>query len=342
MNCLWINDPQSCYGSGFLLNGFAQLGWNVTLYPPKPSYCGRVHEGYAVPGIPYGVTAPHAWNADGILPKDTPEHTAQEVKTLLRAGFFDLIMVESCRWGAMNAWAELEDAILHTDARVILHDGEDFSSLQTAAIQQIRPDVLAKREWLRSNHETERIGDTLIVPCPFSAPDSLAALPVQAEPFAYDVVYLAGRTWPARADVASALIDAGKAQGWRALIALEGDKDRNLGVSGPLPWHEYIAALSASRCGVSVRGHGYDCVRYWETACTTGLVCDDVDIHIPHPFTAGADCLILDSAHHAAECIQSARDNGPHYQEVRAAGIAHARRYHTNSARARYILKFVL
>jgi hypothetical protein len=343
VNLLQCTHPESDYGASFLLSGFASLGWNCVQYPAKLSDRGVVHH-YPRPwhNNEEGCTGPLAWAQGGILPADAPIYEAQEIRSLLAGGFFCVVVVESGRVGALAAFAELEQDIRAAGVPVILLDGEDYSSFNTDAISRVKPTIYAKRELLRSHPIDFEHAGTRVVACPFSAPDSLAALPIHDGPFDYDCIFLAGNTHPSRLAVADALKKAAGANDWRALIAISGDVDRNLGVSGTIAWPEYIEALRRSRCGVSVRGHGFDTCRYWEVAVTTGLIADELDIHIPHPFEDMETAAIFEGPQEAAALIGAVKSPGIDYDEIRAAGIAHARRYHTNSARARYLLEFVL
>lgn len=285
-----------------------------------------------------GHTAPLAWCPDGIFPQLTPARWADGnpdcLKEWIAEGFFDLVVVESARGRAMKAWGELKGAIRDWNLPILLHDGEDYANFNFAALDEIRPDVYAKRELTKNNPSVDILGKTLIVPCPFSAPDRLADLPASEESFPIDAVFLCGDTDPLRRQVADALIQSGMT----CLVTIQGDVNRNLGVSGPLGWQDYIEVLRTARVGVSVRGAGWDTCRYWETAAITGLIADELGIHIPHPFEDGETALLFHTASGAADRVRWAKENPSDYAIIRQRGIEHARKHHLNSCRAQQMI----
>ncbi|NBW15990.1 MAG: hypothetical protein EBR82_49200 [Caulobacteraceae bacterium] len=332
MKILFLNHPESDFGEAFLWNGLIQEAGaeNVYDWPVKESYHGTVHH-YVRPWCnePTGTTAPLGW-----MP-GTPAHTEDEqsLREKLREGFFDLVVLGSARPVAIQTFLGLQDSIRAASVPVILHDGEDYASLNTEAWRLVRPNYYLKREWLKSNPFTVKESGTTVFPFPFSAPDCLCVdLPTQ---FDYTVAALLGGSWDARKDLCDALIDVSG-----AYVAHGSYPNHETGKHGLKGFDEYIGILRRSRFGVSMRGWGCDTCRYWEVAVSTGLIADELDIHIPNPFHN-------DTTYLAYSDIESARDMASfvaagHYQDTRTAGIAHARQFHTNSARVKWLLEQVM
>ena len=62
--------------------------------------------------------------------------------------------------------------------------------------------------------------------------------------------------------------------------------------SGKLPYHEYFRLLGRSKMGLSIRGAGFDTIRYWEIVASKRLLISEQPyIHIPNNFEHGKHAL---------------------------------------------------
>lgn len=339
---LVLSHPESDYGGAFLFNGFCRvLGpENVFDYPVNPAYHGRDNKNYIRPwhhNEP-GTTDRLKWFQEGYPEKPLDR---EAVSGLLRDGFFDLVVLESWRWTVQQSWRELESAIRASGAKVILHDGEDFASFALDALETVKPDYYLKRELLKGV-------DTSGLPCkvlpfPFSAPDQIVEW-ADAQPPATierDIACLLGISWEPRRTLALELragIEAGEFTGYVATSDPPTESLQTLKEHPLLPFWEYLEVLRTSRFGVSMRGWGIDTVRHWEIAVLTGLLADELDIQIPYRFTDNGNYL---SYGRIVSCRQNAtaiaKNNG--VEGVREMGILHARTFHTNSARVKWLLE---
>ncbi len=116
----------------------------------------------------------------------------------------------------------------------------------------------------------------------------------------------------------------------------EGDSDRFF----PLGDGDYYRTLHRAQIGVSVRGGGFDTLRYWEVvACGALLISEEPDIVIPNNFEHGR---------HAVFCRRDLGDLGElvryyatHREEgeaIAAEGYARLLKHHTCEHRAEYFL----
>ena len=337
MKILFLNHIEADYGESYLWNGLVQvLGHeNVYDWPIKSTYHGKNSENVDIPeqNIYGGAVACPPW-----MP-GTPEHTEtkQSISQKLREGFFNLVVLGSYRLITIKTFLELQDSIRAASVPVVLHDGEDYASLNTEAWRLVRPDYYLKREWLKSNPFTVKESGTTVFPFPFSAPDCLCVdLPTQ---FDYTVAALLGGSWDARKDLCDALIDVPG-----AYVAHGSYPNHETGKHGLKGFDEYIGILRRSRFGVSMRGWGCDTCRYWEVAVSTGLIADELDIHIPNQFTPDVNYLKYDDTEHASSIAWDIAvwERPNMFDEIRSAGITHARQFHTNSARVKWLLEQII
>jgi hypothetical protein len=341
MNVLQLTHPEACYGSSFLWNGLCRvLGDDAVYdYPRKDSY--------------YGLPAkyPRPWCNDGegntgafpwMTLKTPPDETDIEaIPKALRDGFFDLVILESWRWTVQESWRELEPAIRASGAKVILHDGEDYSQFNINAVETVRPDYYLKRELLKGYDFSNQSGP-IVLPFPFSAPDQIVEW-ADAQPPATterDIACLLGVSWEPRRELAAELrrgIDAGEFTGYVATSDPPTESLHSLKEHPLLGFWEYLEVLRTSRFGVSMRGHGYDTCRYWEIAVLTGLLADELDIQIPNPFITDSALFYKDISRIR---LTAAILKGDWVNlDIRRRGMEWARRYHTNSARVKWLLE---
>ena len=343
MRCLYLVHEESDYGGGFLYNGLCRvLGHeNVYDYPNKVSYHGRAHT-YNRPwhNNEEGNTGQFPWMGEGYPEKPLD---LEAVRGLLRDGYFDLVILESWRWTVQKTYGELCEDIRIGGAKVILHDGEDYSQFNREALETVRPDFYLKRELLK-NYDFSNQSGPVVLPFPFSAPDQIVEWADRQPPAAIqrDIACLLGLSWQPRQDLADELrkgMDEPYCP-YRRYVATNADSDRN-NPQHLLGFWEYLELLRTSRFGVSMRGFGWDTCRYWEIAVLTGLIADELDIQIPNPFTPGENICEYENPPQARMFAQSIGLCPADYEPIREAGIAHARKYHLNSSRVKWLLERV-
>ncbi len=364
MKILWINHPEADYGASMLYDGVSKLlgAEDIYDYPVKWSYHGE-HHCYRLSNIPEGNTGPIPWqtatpvhpDVDGGPPPNGQydnvfRHAAYEARVveLLKEGAFDLIFMESLRDVAMEAIGRL--AGVAPLPPIVVHDGEDFPQVRYERIAQLpsKPVLHLKREMMQEVFPSGQYRDNsglLIACCPFSAPvgkieqawNREGGTPTK-EFLDLDVCFLAGATWPIRQNVADSL--RRMPDSLRKLVQIHPDSDRNFANKSMPTWEQYVTYLKHSKVGVSVRGFGWDTVRFWETAASTLLVTDEtpVRMYMPNEYRNGETCIMFKTPEQCVDAVKDCLQNPERTQTLREACMKHTRTYHSTVARAKYAL----
>lgn len=335
MKILYLDHPEADFLSAIVYTGLCELlgADNVVDYPRKKSYHGECHRYPSIytrdPGsMPWqhwdgngdGVTSPFAW----MQTHESKEWSRQEV--IDRISEFSLAILASPRKYNGEALAELVRVVGRGRLPpLVMMDGEDYQDILPEAIEQFRPKVFFKRELLpKAKHSAEARFRIRVEPCPFASPVVLPPEPVAKD---IDVLFLGGGTWPGRSEACDALRRA--------------FGDRFVGGVGSHRSHsEYLSTISRARVAVSVRGHGYDTLRYYEIPAMPGtlMIADRQPILRPYPFEHESSALLFDNASQLVVLAQRALDDEPWRAKLAAAGNAWLNEHHTARARARQLL----
>lgn len=341
---LYIAHPEADYGGGFIYNGLCDVvgAQNIFDLPIKWSYHGQVHH-YATKNIAAGCTAPFPWMRNHACAWDEEcqqrgtDSLVLMASTMLAQGFFDFVIVEAARTTAMETFSKLQRAIESARVPVVVHDGEDYREMQIDTLRFIKPTVVLKRERQKCAPLVAHVEGTLLVAFPFSSP--LLAAPSMDIPTVngyagrqYDVAMLFGPTDPMRTELVNAFTATPVGNSYCAI----GDRPNAPHVL--TAWAHYLGVMSNARLAVSARGYGVDTCRYWEAPFCAAMLCDDVDLAIPNPFTHNETCFMFSSAAQAVTVAQDALSDAAHVADVFLAGQRHLLQYHTNEARVRYFL----
>ena len=351
---LFITHPESDYGGAFLYDGLRHLlGYtNVIDYPEKKSYHGVVHT-YSIRDIPNGVTGPLPWQFPLPYPlAHVPENeTENVVKDMLRNGEFCIVVMESGRYCAVDAYNILQNEIKNAGIPVVMHDGEDGDHFHSAA-EQIHPHVLLKREltWGKYEREDFTMHDGMrVVAFPFSAPipemNAIIAQYNNGKPSTLartcDLLLACGITWPERRNLAHGLHSASSGQSndpssYDSVIATSDTTDTDgIGMQTLFNWPDYVVQMHKAKMTVSMRGWGWDTVRYWEAAYLSVLLCDRVQFYIPNPLQENVHCLCYNDINHAIQLAKDWHTRDAELIEMQRRSREHITQYHSNEARAR-------
>lgn len=253
----------------------------------------------------------------------------------------DLVVVGACKPDVFATYLALQPRIPR-DVPVFLLDGGDREEIggdlarlgapeAFAQAEARRPfDRIFKREYLKGREYPDRVQ-----PLPFAM--NLHALGSGPQPTKdMDVTFWAMESHPVRK---------------RAFELLRGRFDCDANGTGRAEslksyrhrGNRYHRALARSRIAISLRGGGWDTLRYWEIPALGPLmVTTPLDIVIPMDFVDRV---------HVVRCqsdLSDLVDLCEHYlrhederERIAAAGRAHLLAHHTNVARARQLLGFV-
>jgi hypothetical protein len=253
----------------------ALLGDDAVEWPPLARYRG------AEP--PSDARAP-------FLYFDLPPHPGGTLDELVE--WSDAIVMPSLRDGALP---HVRAALDKRPTAFV--DGEDHPyvrGIRSHVDLYFKREALVSAPWLRTRMPARRLyhrvsgnayghdplrrhvavaGAGNTIPLPFGIVDVGYEPPREQE---YDVAFLARATSPERGRVLAVLESLGL----------------RVATGGDLGWREYMDTLARSRVGISVRGLGYDTMRYWEIPYAgTALLAETPRTVIPGNFRDGEEAL---------------------------------------------------
>jgi hypothetical protein len=117
----------------------------------------------------------------------------------------------------------------------------------------------------------------------------------------------------------------------------------NTTLHSPFNGAAYLQRLAASRIGVSIRGSGFDTLRYWEIPlCKTMLLSEMPTIRIPDNFQNERHAVFCKND--LSDLIDKTLYFSQHPQEsaqIAQAGFEHSLRFHQPRNRAEYVLNII-
>ena len=355
MRILYLTDSAPDYLADLLYVGLCRtLGAErVVDYPYKAVYHDPLHRVHYVPQI-----LGHSYREE-------------EVAAELRDKQFDLAILSSPRRGAITAW----ESLLRCGAMppLILVDGEDDATLRREMFHRYQCALYFKREYRLhrdagvcdrvrrwSTWWTDTVFSQRTHPLPFAV--SLETFPtVPALQRDVDVSYAARGSHPKRRQVVEMLCHASgiRFQGGvytaaedrqsitlngfpRFLMKLKGDPAVTAAQRGvKLSPAEYHALLGRSKMALSIRGGGFDTLRYWEiVASGTLLLSEQPDIEIPNNFVHGKHALFFrPDLSDLLELVRYYASHDVEREAIARAGHDHLLKFHTCERRAAQFLE---
>lgn len=101
----------------------------------------------------------------------------------------------------------------------------------------------------------------------------------------------------------------------------------------------YLRRLAAARIGLSIRGSGFDCVRYWEIPAVGALLLSErPPIAIHEDFEAPKNAIFFDRFDQIVPLVENLLKNPALIDQISRAGREHIRAHHTTDRRANYFL----
>lgn len=354
MRILYLTDSAPDYLADLLYVGLCRvLGADQVIdYPYKALYhdpLQRVHYAPQIPGRRY---------------------QAEEVSALLRDKQFDLAILSSPRLGATTAWESL--SLCGAMPPLVLLDGEDDATIRQELFHRYHCVLYFKREYrlhrdgglcgLVRRFSGSRADAALAqrtYPLPLAvALDTLPTIPIV--PRDVDVSYVARISHPKRRQAVEMLRQAHGVgfQGGvyaeaedrqskllsgfpRFLMKLAGDPVVTVAQRGTkLSQAEYYALLGRSKIALSIRGGGFDTLRYWEVVASgTLLLSEQPDIEIPNNFVHGKQALFFrPDLSDLVDLVRTYANDARACAAMASEGHKHLLQYHTCERRAEQLL----
>ncbi|MDN5942374.1 MAG: glycosyltransferase [Nitrospira sp.] len=354
MRILYLTDSAPDYLADLLFVGlYRALGSEQIIdYPYKAVYHDSLQRVHYVPQVP------------GRRCKE------EEVTALLRDKQFDLAVLSSPRSGAMTAWESLSKC--QAMPPLVLIDGEDDATLRREVFHRYQCALYFKREYpchrdigVGARVRRWRTGwaDATLSQrtYPLSLAVALETIPtVPAIQRDVDVSYVGRISHPKRRQAVEILRQASgiRFQGGvyaeaddcqskllsgvsRVLIKLTGDPPVTAAQRGTkLSKSEYYALLGRSKMALSIRGGGFDTLRYWEiVASGTLLLSEQPDIEIPNNFEHGKEALFCrPDLSDLQELVHYYASHDAEREAIARAGHDHLLKFHTCERRAEQLL----
>ncbi|MBI4179999.1 glycosyltransferase family 1 protein [bacterium] len=301
---------------------------NVIDYPPKPTYHLPARTGkicnYAFPNL-HAEFDPFA-NPESfdVIVVSTPRPTALKNWIALRNLGKPIVAVDGQDDAGITA-ALLHDALLYFKREVANPMPEIIQRKYAPAgrmdvieeyFLDMDPDYFKNRSVRRDIEEKMR-------PISFSVEPEL--LDVREEKTS-DLFFAGGRTHRHRRAALDHLLRMNRA-GFDVVDGHVGNRET------------YLKRLASARIGLSIRGSGFDCVRYWEIpAVGTLLLSERPGIAIHCDFTAPAQAIYFDRLDQIEPLVTGLLEQPERLEQITRAGREHVRAYHTTPRRAEYFL----
>ncbi|HEC43244.1 hypothetical protein LCGC14_2930650 [marine sediment metagenome] len=253
---------------------------------------------------------------------------------------YDVVLVAAAKPDCFQAYLSIVSDI-PADKPVVFIDGgdrEEFGGdlermghpgLYEQSIS-LRPfDKIFKREFLKNTSYPENV-----YPLPLSVNyDRIPALRVQKK---YQVAFWAVEGHPIRTRVLEMLEDRFDCRENGTHRNQEFKKYKRKGKF-------YLQELAACTIGLSFRGGGWDTLRYWEIpAVGSFMISQPLNIVIPDDFRSGEEIVFCkEDASDLIDLCTYYLNNSEKRENITARGAAYAREYHSDEARARYIMKIL-
>jgi len=110
---------------------------------------------------------------------------------------------------------------------------------------------------------------------------------------------------------------------------------------GKLSYEDYFELLAQSKMALSIRGAGFDTVRYWEIVASKRLLVSETPyIHIPHNFEHGKHALFCrPDLSDLVDIVRASLKDEACRQSMIEQAYQHLLRYHTCEQRAKQFLE---
>lgn len=302
---------------------------NVIDYPPKPTYHLETPDGricrYTFPNLHAGFDPQKTPDAFDIIIVSTPRQKPLINWLLLRELGKPIVAVDGQDDAGLTLGL-LYDSVLYFK-RELYADPLKHTSRTYASGNQ--PDFIQK--FLFENdpgfferHDTLKEMEEKLLPISFSVEPELLDI---REEKRTGLFFAGGTTHLNRRAALDLLRHAGR-RGFDITDGHVGDRAA------------YLKRLAQARIGLSVRGGGFDCVRFWETpAVGTVLLSERPPIVIHQNFESQKNAIFFDKFDDILPGVESLLQTPQRLEAIARAGREHIRTHHTTRCRAEYFLR---
>lgn len=303
MKILYVDHYEADYGSAMLWDGLCKtLGEDKVIdFPLKMQFHGSSPWPFIV---------------------NRPGHSFSETDILDMK--FDFLCLASTRKSNTELVLRWKDAGVKLPP-IVLVDQDEPTQAPMAHISMFNPICCFKREYVLNRYYPENC-----YPLPFSSAYPLYEPTEFVEERPIDVCCMMADNHPNRRWI-SWLIESLGHCGYRIVSSFHRHVD----------WNEYITTLQKSKIGVSVRGVGFDTVRFLEVVASHCLLLSDESPLVrPYPFLDWKHCVYYHEGN-LAWMIEHFLSDAYMRIQIADAGYRHLKQYHTTEVRATYFLEKV-
>jgi hypothetical protein len=294
-----------------------------------------------------------------------------DIVALIRERKFDLMVLSAVRSGVIAIYERLARKV-PLPSRVMI-DGEDDAHIRRELSCSCGASLYFKREYRRHREggfrgQVDRLRkiksdndvSERVYPLPFAIVPETVPFTGKV-PKDVDISYVARASHSKRVKAVRLLRGSKGIRFEGGLYAVSTDRQSKLLMGVPkllmklkgdpyvtavqlgekLSTSDYIALLQRSKMALSIRGGGFDTLRYWEiVASRTLLISEEPDIFIPNNFVHGEHAIFCKpDLSDLIELVQTYARDEKACAAMAEAGHAHFLKYHTCERRGAYLLE---
>ncbi len=258
--------------------------------------------------------------AQGWLGKEFQKDSVDrsEIKRKIDDGFFQLIVISNRGW-------EQYHHLVQGQPNVIYLDGEDLPDINIDLLEKENFLLYAKREVLLDLKDDHRI-----LPLPFAfEKEAIPAFTCAKTNQVFGLFHSGSH--PFRQEVMAGIAEYQSE--WCRIVEPEERVSRQV----------YFAQMCASKMGLSIRGYGFDTVRFWEVlAAGLPLFSQRPIIKIPSLLKEGKEAVYFDNAGDLRVKLEAFKKMPEKCASIAEAGHAAFLAHHTCAKRAEYLVEHAL
>lgn len=309
MNILFVTHPYPNYVPDFLLHGLRKLfGSSVVDFPKKEC----LYQGILDGASEYDPHRP------SLFAPDVGQIDREDIRRKIHVGFFQYVFCD------VRALDVLKRQVLQWPARLVLIDGEDI------------PLRIAPGPYVTCCRETD--GSDFSVPLPMALPEELYhwITSFDQEQKAFSVGFLGGASHGER----KAIVDTISGMFPDALLGTTVTPSNDNPVpAGRLNRNDYYCRMQQCRVVLSLRGLGYDTLRFWENAAFNAVhVAQKMPLFVPNDFVEGEHIFRFSDPSQFGGIVQRILEKRMDENGMIERARHHLLEHHLTTKRAEYLL----